>query len=153
MTNEQQKLRFFDTSGLLPWLRYEQNTAAITPLLSEGTPFFVWWGTASECESTLARLEREHAMHAGHQARARGRLKALQTTWHEVQPTAQVKQFATRILRTHPLKATDALQLAAALSLARNFPSDVLFITFDEQLRLVAEKEGFEVWSAATNLA
>lgn len=50
-----------------------------------------------------------------------------------------------RLLRLHPLRAADALQLAAALVLAEHDPRTLPFVTLDERLALAAEQEGFEL--------
>ena len=48
-------------------------------------------------------------------------------------------------MRLHPLRAADALQLAAALEWAKGKPSGRTFITLDKQLALAATREGFMV--------
>ena len=47
-----------------------------------------------------------------------------------------------RVLRVHPLRAADALQLAAALEWSGGAASG-MFITYDERLRDAASREGF----------
>jgi hypothetical protein len=43
----------------------------------------------------------------------------------------------------HPLRAADALQLAAAYVIAERRPATLEVVTLDERLRLAAMKEGF----------
>jgi hypothetical protein len=43
----------------------------------------------------------------------------------------------------HPLRAADALQLAAAYVAAERRPATLEFVTLDDRLRLAAMKEGF----------
>ena len=50
-----------------------------------------------------------------------------------------------RLLRIHPLRAADALQLGAALVAAREDPSSLALVTSDDQLKQAAEREGFLV--------
>jgi uncharacterized protein len=50
-----------------------------------------------------------------------------------------------RLLRVHPPRAADAVQLAAALVATSEDPSQFAFLTSDRQLREAAEKEGFTV--------
>ena len=40
--------------------------------------------------------------------------KELSSGWHEVVPSSRVRSAAERLLRVHPLRAADSLQLAAA---------------------------------------
>jgi hypothetical protein len=52
---------------------------------------------------------------------------------------------AKRLLAVHPLRATDALQLAAALVAADEQPATRPFVTLDHALVEIARREGFEV--------
>jgi uncharacterized protein len=73
------------------------------------------------------------------------RLGDLAEQWGEVQPGESVRSTAARLLRTHPLRAGDALQLAAAIVAADGDPQTLPFVTLDERLALAADKEGFPV--------
>jgi hypothetical protein len=46
-------------------------------------------------------------------------------------------------LRVHPLRAADALQLAAAFIAAERRPSSLEVVTLDDRLAAAARKEGF----------
>ena len=61
----------------------------------------------------------------------------------EVEPRRQVRDRAIRLLRVHPLRAAEALQLAAALVASRERPETMAFLTGDQRLRSAAEAEGF----------
>lgn len=50
-----------------------------------------------------------------------------------------------RLLRTHPLRAADAMQLAAALVLAEEIRGGLAFVTADVRLGDAAEIEGLRV--------
>jgi hypothetical protein len=52
---------------------------------------------------------------------------------------------ALRLLGVHPLRAADALQLAAALILVRDNPAGRELVSLDERLRESALLEGFRV--------
>jgi len=56
-----------------------------------------------------------------------------------------VRETATRLLRVHPLRAADALQLAAAFIAAEQRPASLEMITLDDRLANAARKEGFAV--------
>jgi predicted nucleic acid-binding protein len=64
--------------------------------------------------------------------------------WNEVEPTQQVRQQAERLWRLPPLRAADALQLAAAIIAADYDPTSLTFVTSDERL-IAAAREGFAV--------
>jgi hypothetical protein len=56
-----------------------------------------------------------------------------------------IRENAVRFLRLHPLRAADALQLAAAFLAAERRPSSLEIVTLDERLADAAGKEGFEL--------
>jgi predicted nucleic acid-binding protein len=60
-----------------------------------------------------------------------------------VDPSDAVREAAVRFLRVHPLRAADALQLAAAFVAAEGRPASLEIITLDDRLATAARKEGF----------
>jgi predicted nucleic acid-binding protein len=62
-----------------------------------------------------------------------------------VQPGVELCASAMRLLAAHPLRAADALQLAAAMLWARDKPGGRDFVCLDERLRTAAILEGFAV--------
>jgi hypothetical protein len=78
-------------------------------------------------------------------AAALGRLEKLAARWHQIDAADSVKETAARFLRVHPLRAADALQLAAAFLAANRQPNSFELVTRDERLGLAARKEGFVV--------
>ena len=105
----------------------------------------VWWGTEIECVSAVARLEREDALAEPAMTAALVRLDLLAEAWNEVQPVAAVRSTARRLLRVHPLRAADALVLAAAVVAAEGVPASLDLVTLDERLAAAARREGFAV--------
>lgn len=112
----------------------------------EADPVIVaWWGTAVECVSALARLERDGAAGPRSVGAALDRLDALAASWHEIQPTERVRNLARRLLRVHALQTADSLQLAAALVAAEAHPPSLELVCLDERLAGAARREGFHV--------
>jgi hypothetical protein len=101
-----------------------------------------WWGSSIECASAIARLRREGRLTAAEESQARSLLGLLSASWFEVQPGSLVRAQALRLLRLHPLRSADALQLAAAIEWAGS-PPEAEFVSFDERLNSAAEREGF----------
>jgi hypothetical protein len=62
---------------------------------------------------------------------------------HEIEPSEIVRESALRFLRVHPLRAADALQLAAAFTASERRPASLQVVTLDERLADAARKEGF----------
>ncbi len=135
-------MRFWDSSAVVPLLAEEETTAAALARLREDPQVAVWWGTPVECASAIARLERDGAA-PERVAEAFARLDDLARAWTEVEPQDEVRDVARRLLRVHPLRAADALQLAAAYVIAERRPATLEVVTLDDRLRLAAMKEGF----------
>jgi predicted nucleic acid-binding protein len=102
-----------------------------------------WWGSAVECASALARLERDAALDSRSAELAFQRLRLIADAWHEVEPSELVRENAVRFLRVHSLRAADALQLAAAFVAAERRPASLQVVTLDERLADAMRKEGF----------
>jgi predicted nucleic acid-binding protein len=103
----------------------------------------VWWGTLVECASALARLERESAFSPAGMKQSMERLRALGSSWQEVQPVEEIKETALRFVRVHDLRAGDAIQLAAAFLASERRPGSLHFVCLDSRLRSAAGREGF----------
>jgi predicted nucleic acid-binding protein len=141
-------MKFWDASAIVPLLVSELSTPHLQSLLAADPAMLVWWASEIECASALARLERDRTLDAGGIAEAFRRLGQLAAGWHEVDPTDAVRETATRFLRVHPLRAADALQLAAAFLAAERRPTSLELVTLDERLAVAAQKEGFTVLPA-----
>jgi len=110
----------------------------------ENERIVTWWGTSLECISAIARRQREGAG-AAIVAESYRRLQAMRDGWLEVHASESLHRTAVRLLKTHPLRAGDALQLGAAL-VASNFEAhSARFLTEDARLKQAAEREGFVV--------
>ena len=73
------------------------------------------------------------------------RLEMMRASWQEIHASESLHRTAVRLLKTHPLRPSDALQLGAGL-VASNFEAhSVHFLTEDARLKQAAEREGFIV--------
>lgn len=138
-------MRFWDSSGIVPLLVEEDPSPAALELLGSDPSIVVWWATPTECVSALARREREGELTALEFTESLKRLDALAAAWQEVAPVEPVRATARRMLRVHPLRAADALQLAAAAIVAEGAPITLEVVTLDERLAAAAHKEGFRL--------
>ncbi len=136
-------MRFWDTSAVVPLLVSEPSSAAVRLAFARDPEVVAWWATELECVSALTRLEREGALTATSIADALHRLDELSMGWREVQPIGRIRQIASRLLRVHPLRAGDALQLGAAIVASEDQPATLPFVTLDDRLATAAEREGF----------
>jgi uncharacterized protein len=141
-------LRFWDSSAIVPLIVTEASTEWLLASAAQDPVMCVWWGTEVECVSALSRLEREGALTDGAIATALERLDRLAESWNEVQPTAALRGTARRLLRVHPLRGADSLQLAAAVIASEGLPASLDMVTLDERLASAARREGFAVQAA-----
>ena len=144
-------MRFWDASAVVPLLIAEASTRRLQALAAKDPEMLVWWGSEVECVSALARLERNGMLDTPEAVLAFNRLKQLAAGWHEIDPSDMIRETAVRFLRVHPLRAADALQLAAAFIAAERRPSSLEMITLDDRLASAAQKEGFTVLDVATD--
>lgn len=135
-------MRFWDSSAVLPLLAEESSSDDMAALFDRDPRMVVWWATEVECASALARRERADRVDVGSSL---SRLAALSGAWHEVEPSGRLRATARRLLRVHPLRAADALQLAAAIVAANGAPESLPFLTLDRRLADAAEREGFPI--------
>ena len=138
-------MRFWDTSAIVPLLLPESPRDALLDLLLRDPVMLVWWGTPVECASAVARREREDALGVTDAGAALERLRDLAATWQEIIPVEAIRTAALRLLRVHPLRAADSLQLAAAIIAAGHEPATLEFVSLDARLNEAASREGFSV--------
>jgi uncharacterized protein len=138
-------VRYWDSSAIAPLLVVEDATESRKALLRSDPVMTVWWASRLECASALNRLRREGALSEASLTRTLRELSLMAASWFEVQPADAVRGRALRLLRVHPLRAADALQLAAALIAVGEDTGALTFVSNDERLREAAEKEGFVV--------
>jgi len=136
-------MKFWDASAVIPLCVEETQTVSVRQMLQADTDMVAWWGTPVECHSAFARLRREGAFSPQQEDQARSLVDGLQEVWLEIEPSAEVRAIAQNLLLSHPLRAADSLQLAAALIWANKLPRGHRFVCFDQRLRDAARKEGF----------
>lgn len=138
-------MRFWDSSAVLPLCLEEPNSGRLLDLAKEDSLMIAWWGTVVECASAVARLRREGFFDASQERAVDHLLEAVAAAWTEVQPSDEIRRWGIRLMRRHPLRAADALQLAAAHLWASGRPEGYAFVCLDHRLRDAALKEGFTV--------
>jgi hypothetical protein len=138
-------VKFWDSSALVPLLVEEEMTAPLRDLYLSDSGTITWWGTSIECASALSRRERENKLSAREVTDALERLDALARHWHRIEPVDAVLETARRLLRVHPLRAADSLQLAAAFLASEGRPSTLELVCLDDRLVTAAQREGFPV--------
>lgn len=137
-------MRFWDSSAIVPLLLDQPASDRARALIEDDSDVVAWWGTTVECASAVARLRREGRLDTSEEAAALRILDRLRRGWYEVLPGDSVRAQALRVLRLHPLRSADAMQLAAALEWSGT-PARGVLVTFDDRLAESAELEGFQL--------
>jgi hypothetical protein len=138
-------MRFWDSSALVPLVVREEASAEAEGWFAEDSEIVAWTLAPTEILSAIRRLGREGRISSRGANDAEARTIDLISRAHVVADLELVKSTAARVLRLHPLRAADALQLAAALVWASGRPSDRVLLTVDVKLGQAAEREGFRV--------
>ncbi len=136
-------MKFWDTSAIVPLCVAEPASARAREVAEADPSLVVWWSTRTECVSAIARRRRDGQLSAEAEQQARQVLTALASAWSEVLPSESLRARGERLLAVHPLRAADALQLAAALLWARGDTVRHTIMSYDDRLRDAARREGF----------
>jgi uncharacterized protein len=136
---------FWDSSAVVPVLVEQDASSRVARWLAADDSLVVWTLTPVEVLSAFRRLVREGALEEAAAGLAETRLTELVRACHVVIDVEPVKSLAARLLRTHALRAFDALQLGAALHWVEGHPQSRTLHTLDSRLALAAQREGFLV--------
>jgi predicted nucleic acid-binding protein len=91
------------------------------------------------------RQVREGALTPADARAARDVLDTVLQAAIEMQPSEALRGTAERLLGVHPLRAADALQLAAAIQWCQGMTAGQGVVVFDRRLRDAGYAEGFTV--------
>ena len=103
----------------------------------------VWWATRVEMTSAFVRLLRCREIDSQGYLQAQHEAERYTTRCYVVEPSTRIALGARTVLERYPLRATDALQLAAAMEWCEGRPEGQVFLTFDQRLRDAAGLAGF----------
>ena len=135
---------FWDASALVSLCIQEATTPQVRQHLRSYAPV-VWWGSVVEIHSAIARLHREAAITSTERDGALARLALLAEGWREILPDDALRTLAAALLDSHPLRAADSMQLAAALTWSHQRPQGKIFLCGDQHLSHAAKSAGFAV--------
>lgn len=138
-------MKFWDSSALVPLLVKEKETRYCLKTLSDDQEMLIWCLSKVEVISALCRRLRDKAFGGEEFQKAKGHLNDLIERAYEVQAIEKVRARALRLLEVHPLRASDACQLAAVLVATQEDPHRLAMVCFDQNLKNAALKEGFIV--------
>jgi predicted nucleic acid-binding protein len=139
---------FWDSSALVPTFLPATHSVTLIPLLRADRRLAMWWGSPVECQSAVYRRHRTTPLRPEVLEEIRQRLTTMVGDADVVAPTTGLRDGAGRLLAAHPLRAGDALQLAAALVWCDGAPASETFVCLDARLRDAARAEGFAILPA-----
>lgn len=135
---------FWDASALVPLCVRQQPSPVVQGLVRQ-LGIVVWWATPVEMRGAFERLLRTGELKASDYAAAGVRLERLRSGWRELQPSEPLRAHAESFLTLNPLKAADALQLAAAWTWCSGNAKSCTFISADTQLLEAARRLNFQI--------
>ena len=143
------RVYFVDSSALVKRYVAEVGTAWVQGLADPDSRNHLILARITQVEvaGALARREREGSLDSEAVSRALDTLRYdLDTQYQIVELNPTVTRMATQLLRLHPLRAYDAVQLASAQQIYAAFAQDVdppfTFLTADDRLLAVAKSVG-----------
>ena len=142
-------MKFWDSSAMIPLLLEEPRSGLLRAIAAADGSIAMWWASPIECCSAVGRLRRYGIITVTEEDDVSRALDALAGCWTEIEPTSDLRGIAMRLLLNHPLRAADALQLAAALVWSGSGAAGHEFVCLDDRLRLAARNEGFSVLPVA----
>jgi predicted nucleic acid-binding protein len=138
-------VRFWDSSAVVALLIRQKASPRADQWFRDDRAIALWTLTSVEITSALWRLVRENALDEEAARMAESRADELSAASHSVVDVESVTTLARRLLRTHNLRAADAMQLGAALVWSAGTPRGKVVHTFDDRLAAAARREGFDV--------
>ncbi|MGC2444847.1 PIN domain-containing protein [Candidatus Binatus sp.] len=138
-------MRFWDASALVPTFLDEVSTKQVRSWQASDPGVTIWMMTVIEVMSAVARKQRERPELAELCKQAIFDVRDAAVTWVQIEDAAAARHHAERIIMNYPLRAADALQLAAALVAADGEPQSLELVTLDGRLAEAARREGFPV--------
>lgn len=138
-------MRFWDSSAVVPLLVEQDASPRAAAWAAEDGAIALWMLTPVKVLAALRRLVRDQAPPEERAREAEARMADLAGLCHVVIDVEAVKALAARLLRVHPLRAFDALQLGAVLLWGEGHPRGRALHTLDGRLALAARLEGFTV--------
>ena len=138
-------MRFWDSSALVPLLVYEKESDFCASAYRTDPEVLIWTLTKVEVFSALCRRMRDKTLDDKTFEAARIRMNDLFDTVYEVAAVDRVKERAMRLLRIHPIRVADALQLAAVLVATQEKVDRLPVMCLDDRLSEAAKLEGFKV--------
>ena len=140
---------YLDTSALLKRYVEEAGSDEVIALMAEAQAVVTSLVTRAEVPAAIAKAVRRRVLDDDGARRAHGRFLREWSDFGRVPVTDALVARADTLTWEQGLRAYDAIQLAAALSCQETINAlgvDMLFASFDHQLRDAARRVGLATW-------
>ena len=138
-------MRYWDASALVPLIAAESDSERVRNWLAEDDHVVTWAWTRTEVTSAIERRTREGLLSRRQRREVLDRLGSLASDWDEVTDVLAVRSRAEALLARHPLRATDAGHLGAALLVQEQLAGALTFVCRDQRLLSAADVEGLRI--------
>ncbi len=135
---------YFDASALVKKYIEETGSGVVQDLLQASLPATSRY-TALEVISAVSRRCRSGDLSSAERDRIADDLDRDVEAMYIVEVVGEVISTASRLLRRHPLRAADTLQLASASVVQQKLDGSIQFISFDRRLNQAASREGLSI--------
>ncbi|HUP23399.1 MAG TPA: type II toxin-antitoxin system VapC family toxin [Thermoanaerobaculia bacterium] len=136
---------FLDASALVKRYVEEDRSCVVREVFQVGVPVAISRQSIAEVATALCRRCRDGDLLPADRDAVLDALALDESTFHVVELTDDVTRESIQLLRRHPLRAGDAVQLASCVVLARELGTELRFVAFDDSLSRAARSEGLTV--------
>lgn len=134
-------MNYLDTSALIKRFAAEKGSPRVERLVSRGGHVATAKIAYAEVHAGLARKHREGHLPGSQYALACRQFESDWQAYVRLDVQGEVLLLARDLIHRHPLRGSDAIHLASALSLKTALGEDVTFAAADERLLRAARAE------------
>jgi uncharacterized protein len=136
-------MNYWDSSALVTLFVEQPCSRKYRALHERDAQVVTAWHSVPECASAFCHLRREGLVTEAQLTELLARLQAQAANWYILSSGTRLEHLTLRMLRIHPLRAMDALHLAAACLVRGDEIAPMGFFCDDTRLAEAAAKEGF----------
>lgn len=136
-------MNYWDSSALVTLFVEQPCSSKYAALYEREGQVVTAWHSVAECASAFCRLCREGLVTEAQLTELLARLQTQAVNWYILASGNRLEHLTLRMLRIHPLRAMDAIHLAAACLVRGDEIGPMGFFSEDARLAEAAAKEGF----------
>lgn len=137
---------YLDTSALVKRYFLEPYSDDVISMWKSATQIITSFVAYAETMASIYRKKREAGL-------ADKLIRKITESFHRdwesfihVEVNDALNRYIDQVVKRHPLRGFDAIQLASAMVIHERFPEDLIFACFDDRLVHAAGSEGIEIF-------